>query len=148
MGSLLKNIGITERYCLQYRNDKLKELGINGCQHMYILNICSKPGMPQENLAKLNCINKSNVTRTLAQLEEDGFILRKNSEEDKRVILIYPTQKAIDIYPKVKKVLIEWEDYVMTDFTEEEKIVISNLMEKVKHKAKELTANDICLKEN
>ena len=53
-----------------------------------------KHGISQEKLAKMIYINKSNVTRNLAVLEKNGYIERRPAENDKRVMLVFPTQKA------------------------------------------------------
>lgn len=81
-------------------------------------------------------INKSNVTRQLAALEESGFVIRRPSETDRRVTLVYPTQKAMDVLPRILEVLREWNNYITEDFTDEEKEVLSNFLERICEKAK------------
>jgi DNA-binding MarR family transcriptional regulator len=135
MASLLKCIGVSQRCFNQYRDENMKPLGINGCHHMFIVNVCRTPGITQEKLSKLLYINKSNVTRTIDQLEADGFVLRQPSEEDKRSYLIYPTQKALDIYPKILDIIAVWRTHILSDFSEQEKELLINMMEKVMNKA-------------
>ena len=65
-------------------------------------------------------INKSNVTRNLAVLEKNGYIERRPSENDKRVMLVYPTQKAEDTLPLLREIVHDWNDLVAADFTEDE----------------------------
>lgn len=135
MASLMKCIGVSQRCYTQYRDENIKPLGINGCHHMYIVNICKNPGITQEKLSKLLFINKSNVTRTIDQLEQDGFVLRQPSPEDKRSYLIYPTEKAVEIYPKIQEIITAWKNNILSDFSEEEKILLLTMMEKVMNKA-------------
>ena len=71
-------------------------------------------------LAREICINKSNVTRHLAALEESGYVERKPSEQDKRVTLVFPTEKALDILPTVRSVIREWNEYLTEGMDEEE----------------------------
>lgn len=135
MEALMKYISRTWRCAILYRNDKLEQEGLNGYQHTYILKICQNPGISQEQLAQMIYINKSNVTRQLALLEQNGFITRNPSEKDKRVMQVFPTQKALDIYPSVHKLLVQWNDYLVEDFTEEECHQLHSLMERVMNKA-------------
>lgn len=135
MESLMKYIGKTSRCAILYRNSKLEKEGLNGYQHNYILNICKHPGLSQEQLAQKIFVNKSNVTRQLNLLEQNGFITKKTSASDKRVILVFPTQKAHDIYPKVFNLLSEWNNYLLEDFTEEECLRLYSMMEHVMNKA-------------
>ncbi|HYE80649.1 MAG TPA: MarR family transcriptional regulator [Clostridia bacterium] len=135
MESLIKYIGRTWRCAVLYRNDKLAHEGLNGYQHTYILKICQNPGISQEQLALMIYVNKSNVARQLASLEQNGFITRRSSEKDKRVMQVFPTQKALDVYPKVRKLLLEWNACLTEDFTEEERNQLYSLMERVMNKA-------------
>ncbi len=135
MEALMKYISRTWRCSIMYRNNKLEHEGLNGYQHSYILKICQNPGISQEQLAQMIYINKSNVTRQLALLEQNGFITRNPSEKDKRVMQVFPTPKALDVYPKVYDLLSEWNDYLVEDFTEEERLQLYSLMERVMNKA-------------
>ena len=118
-----------------YRGEKLERIGLNGCQHTYILTICRNPGVSQEQLARLIIINKSNVTRQLAVLEQNGFITRVPDEKDRRVLRVYPTQKALDACPVVKQVLSDWQEYVMEGFTAEEREQLTGMMQRVMERA-------------
>lgn len=122
---MLKQIGIIERCAIMYRNQAFKEIGLNGCSHSYILHVCRNPGITQDALAKLIHVNKSNVCRNLAMLEELGYIYRKESETDKRSTLVYPTDKAIETLPKIREILHKFDTMVTSVFTEEEKDLIN-----------------------
>src|SRR5699024_1205899 len=101
MESLMRYINRTARLSTLYRNEKLKEYGLTGIHHTYILNICRNPGISQEKLAKMIYVNKSSVTRQLARLELKGYVKRIPSTSDKRELLIYPTEKTNEVYPIV-----------------------------------------------
>ena len=135
MISFMRYISRIARCADQYRNDYLIGDSLAGYQYTYILNICRNPGISQEKLAKLIYINKSNVTRQAALLEQNGYIERRTSECDKRVIKLYPTAKAEEIYPKIVDVLHEWNDLLTDDFTEEEKELMQKLLERMMEKA-------------
>ena len=135
MTAFTKSINVLYRCAVLFRTEKLKETGLNGYQNTYISNICRNPGISQDQLSKLIYINKSNVTRQLAALEQMGFITREASPTDRRVLLVYPTQKAKDLYPYIQQILGEWNDYLTSDFTEEERVLLSSMMERVMEKA-------------
>lgn len=135
MISYMKYISITSHCATQYRSERLSGSGLNGCQCSYIFNICRNPGITQDQLAQQIHVNRSNVTRQLASLEENGFVVRKQSESDKRAIEVYPTDKATDILPTVLDIFHEWRDYLIEDFTDEEKACLLSLIERVARKA-------------
>lgn len=135
MDSLMRSINRTHRCSNRYHNEKLKADGINGNQQVYIFQICRHPGITQEQLAKRIAVNKSNVTRQLCTLEQNGFILRKSSPEDKRSLQVYPTEKAEALYPKVLQLMKEWNQLLLEDFSPEEKEKLLSMMAQVQRKA-------------
>ena len=135
MDSFMRCVSRTARCAALYRGEQLESIGLNGGQHTYILNICRNPGVSQEQLSRLLYINKSNVARQLANLEQNGFVTRVPDGEDRRILRVYPTQKALDACPVVQKVLADWQNYVMADFTPEEREQLTGLMQRVVERA-------------
>ena len=138
MDRLMKSVNRTHRCYNKYHAEKLKDYGIGGHQMLYIVRICHHPGVSQERLAKHIAVNKSNVTRQLSALEQNGFIYREPSKEDKRSILVYPTQKALDVCPIIEQMRQEWNDLLLEDFSEEEKEQLLIMMKKIQLKAMDL----------
>ena len=80
----------------RYRTEQLAPLELKSCHAGYLLAICACPGITQEQLSRRIYANKSNVARQLAVLEESGYVLRQPGEADRRVMRVYPTEKAPD----------------------------------------------------
>lgn len=133
--SFMKYISRIARCADQYRNDCFVEDKLTGYQYTYIINICRNPGISQDKLSKTIYINKSNVTRQIGLLEQNGYITRKGSSYDKRVIEVYPTEKAYEVLPKIMNVLHEWNNYLVSDFTDEEKEIMQQLLKRMMDKA-------------
>ncbi len=135
MESLMKYIGRISRCGVMYRSDKLDAEGLGGHQHIYILKICQNPGITQEQLSKLIYINKSNVARQLAILSEHGFVTRRADPGDRRVQLVYPTEKAMALYPKVRALFLEWNRLLTQDLSEEEYLLLTSYLERLLSRA-------------
>ena len=135
MSSIMRSVNIISRCGAMYRADKMKSHELAVCHHSYILAICHNPGISQEQLARHICINKSNVTRALATLEDQGYVQRRHSETDKRVTLVFPTEKMLAMYPKVKEIATEWNNYLSADLTEEERALFQKTLEKISARA-------------
>ena len=135
MSQIIRDITELTRCGAQYRLDQLSPMGLKACHASYLTEICACPGISQDGLARRICINKSNVARQAAVLEEEGFISRTPSPADKRVMELYPTQKALDLLPQIQAILTRWEDCITGDLTEEEKDQISVLLAKMKIRA-------------
>ena len=135
MSQIIRDMTEISRCGVQYRSDKLTPMGLKSCHSSYLVEICENPGISQDKLARRILINKSNVARQVANLEEDGFIRRVPSEADKRVMELYPTEKTLALLPQLKEILNQWEDCITHDLTEEEIEQITILLNKMKYRA-------------
>lgn len=135
MISFMKYISVIARCSAQYRNYRLSDAAITGNQYAFILNICRNPGISQDGLATLVHLNKSNVARQLAQLESNGYIERTYCPCDKRITEVYPTDKAESVMPEIQTVLREWNEYLTEGFSDEERLLVSRILEKMTERA-------------
>ena len=120
MPSLMRYINIISRCSSMWRADKLEGTELSEQHYPYIITVCRNPGISQDSIARKLFINKSNVTRSLSYLENHGFVTREQSSEDRRITLVYPTEKAQDILPQVRSIIRGWNAYITEGFTEEE----------------------------
>ena len=135
MSQLVKDITEVTRCGAQYRTDQLAPMGLKACHASYLQEICTDPGISQDKLAKRICINKSNVARQIAVLEEDGFVRRTTSATDKRIMELYPTEKTLELLPQIQKILSHWEFWLTQDLTEEEVSIVAEALVKMKAQA-------------
>ena len=135
MESFMRCISRTARCSQLYRSERLAEVGLNGGQYVYISNVCRNPGISQEQMSRQILINKSNVARQLAALEQNGFVRREPDAKDRRVMRVYPTEKAEEVYPYIQQVLADWRHYLTEDFSDEEREQLDSLLERVLEKA-------------
>ena len=135
MSQIIRDMLEISRCGVQYRSDNLAQFGLKSIHASYLTEICANPGISQDRLAKLIFINKSNVARQVAVLEEDGFVRRVPSAADKRVMELYPTEKALEILPRINEMLLCWENCITHDLSEEEKELITALLGKMSSRA-------------
>ena len=135
MSDIIRDITEITRCGAQYKTDNLAAFGLKGCHPSYLGEICACPGISQDKLAQRICINKSNVARQAAILEEDGFILRKPSQTDKRVMELYPTEKTLELMPQITRILDYWTTSLTEDFSEEELATLEKALLRMRTKA-------------
>ncbi len=135
MEPFMKPVHQLSRCFILYRDKQLCSEGITGYQQSYLIKICDNPGIPQEQLSKILYVNKSSVTRQLAMLEKAGFITRSPHEEDKRQLLVFPTQKAIDLYPKLRQVIRQWNAALLENIPQEQQEVFSAFLHQLLDRA-------------
>ena len=135
MSDISRDITEIARCFAQYKVDMLSPMGLKVCHASYLSEICACPGISQDKLAQKICINKSNVARQAAILEEDGFIIRKPSESDKRCMELYPTEKTLELMPRITGILECWDQCLTQELTDEEITMVTAILERMKEKA-------------
>lgn len=135
MSEIIRNITEITRCGVQYRTESLAPMDLKACHASYLTEICAEPGISQDRLAGRICINKSNVARQAAILEEGGFITRVPCRNDKRVMRLYPTEKTLSLLPQLTEILDTWEKCLTKDLTDDEIEILAGLLERMKRRA-------------
>ena len=78
---------------------------------------------------------RSNVARQVAVLEENGFLTRTPSATDRRIMQLFPTEKTLELLPKITPILGCWEACLTSDISDEEKAVLERVLARMKEKA-------------
>lgn len=111
--------------------DRLKELGVNVGQFPHLMRVCATPGLTQDEIAEKTRTDKSTVAKMLKQLDGAGFVTRKGNPGDKRSLLVFPTQKALDVYPAIMKEKRRWHEKLTGGLTATERHVLDMLLAKI-----------------
>ena len=120
MYRIMRKINLISRCQGNYLAEKMKQTGVYHGHHGYVLTIARNPGISQEALSAAMCVNKSNVARAVAQLEELGFVERRPADRDKRVLQLYPTEKLQLVLPQIRNDTQAWNTYLTEGLREED----------------------------
>lgn len=130
-------ISVLHRYAVQFYNRWEAETGIRGVQYPYLFYICRHEGCRQEDLAEHLHVNKSNVTRQLDKLQQNGFIEIRPDESDGRGNRVFPTAKALESRERVRGVLEQWNEQLCGNLTPDESETLKSLLDKALQGLKE-----------
>jgi DNA-binding MarR family transcriptional regulator len=111
-----------------YRENQLEPLGLTTRHGWFLREVGQNPGISQEQLSQKLCLNKSNVARQSAAMEEEGYILRKPCGKDKRVLRLYLTEKAQALLPEIQRITDRWEQLLTRELTESEAQILNILL--------------------
>ena len=142
MSKIVESISAVFRSGVRYRTDRLEPLGISSRQGAFLLDICAQPGISQDALARRGSINKSNVTRQVSALEEMGYISRRGCDKDKRVMRLYPTEKALAIEGQIRSVMESWNSALTEALTGEEQAQLAALLDRLRTRAAEIAGEE------
>jgi DNA-binding MarR family transcriptional regulator len=74
-----------------------KKYGLTGPQLIILNEIQKSPNRQISDIAKAVSLSQATVTSILDRLCHQGFAIRQRSEQDKRKVTIYLTDKAIEV---------------------------------------------------
>ena len=126
MPNIMRSISATYRAAMLYREHALEGTGLGPYQTPYLMVLYRKEGISQ---------HKSTVARQLMALEKDGFVFRTPDPADHRQILVFPTEKARSLEERIRSILSGWSDFLLEDFTPEERETALELMNRIARKA-------------
>lgn len=135
MSQLTNDMYAIIRCGIQFRGEQTIPLGLKSCHIGYLSRICCYPGISQDQLAQMMFINKSNVARQVAALEEDGFITRTPATSDKRVMELYPTEKTLELMPQLESIVCQWDQIITAGISEEDARTVTRILEIMRENA-------------
>lgn len=124
-----KFISYLHRYGQIYIDKKIEPYGIGSGQFSFLVRLYHEDGVNQESLSNYLMIDKATTTRAIKKLFDEGYVIRKTDEKDKRSYLIFLTDKAKELEPEMKKIASEWENILFSGFDKNEREDIVNSLE-------------------
>lgn len=102
-----------------------------------------KEGTPSTKLGPMMGMEPTSLSRTLKLMEDEGFILRKESEKDKRKVLIFLTEKGLEKRKIIRSSLLSFNEELERKISQEDlqgfyKVMnaLDNLIEEIENEQK------------
>ena len=130
MEHLGKHISLLYRQSQIYFNAELKKYKLGSGQYIFLLSLLENEGINQEQLADIVKIDKTTTARAVAKLEREGYLIRETSQEDKRAYILHSTEKARSIHETLERILTQWNNFMLADFTAEDKQTLRRLLDR------------------
>lgn len=115
MDDFIKWVSVASRHTVMHMDRVMAPYGLNASQYMYIVRVCEQPGLTQDRFLQMFYIHPSNVTRAMLALEKQGFLERRPNPKDRRTFCVYPTGKALEVYPVITRLRRAWQDVLLAD---------------------------------
>ena len=132
MKEILREIGMIARALDSISNIEFKEINLTKGQYLYLVRICENPGIIQEKLAEMIKVDRTTTARAIKKLEMQGFIEKKDDEQNKKINKLYPTLKAEQVYPFLKREGDYSNKVALKGFSEEEVETIYQMLQRVR----------------
>lgn len=132
MTEILRDIGMIARALDSIANIEFKEYDLTRGQYLYLVRIYEQPGIIQEKLAEMIKVDRTTAARAAKKLAENGFIERKDDEENKKIKRLFPTNKGKEVAPYILAENAYSNAVALKGLSNEETEVLSDLLEKVR----------------
>jgi DNA-binding MarR family transcriptional regulator len=132
MKEILREIGMIARALDSISNIEFKEYDLTKGQYLYLIRICENPGIIQEKLAEMIKVDRTTAARAIKKLAMQGFIEKKDDDNNKKIKKLFPTGKGEKVYPFLKREGEYSNMVALSGFSEEEIDIIYNLLQKVR----------------
>ncbi|MBN9292735.1 MAG: MarR family transcriptional regulator [Flavobacteriia bacterium] len=90
-------------------NNKAMEYGLT-ISTGYILLIIDKEGTPSTQLGPKMGMEPTSLSRTLKSMEDAGLIYRKQADGDYRKVLVFLTEKGVELRKLTKSTILEFNE--------------------------------------
>ncbi len=120
MIDVYKCFNITSKHASVFLDEKLAKYELCSGHRAFVKRIYEKPGITRDIIKNIVHVHASNVTRAIDYLEEKGYITKVLKEDDKRICLLYPTEKLKEVYDVIVEAEKEWTKIITEGLTEEE----------------------------
>lgn len=102
--------------------------GLTQASGFALLNISSK-GTPATKIAPLMGMKATSLSRLLKKMEDDQLICRKKEKKDRRMVMIHLTDLGKEKKAISKKVVVEFNKYMITHIDQADLEVYYKVME-------------------
>ena len=109
----------------------LRAEGVGTAEIDLIHALRHNPGCTQAKLAEILHADKAAIARRTKNLEEKGYLVRRDDPEDRRSQLLYPTAQAEALKSSKAEIEASFYEYLTSILTEEEAETFAALLDRV-----------------
>jgi len=128
---ILREVGTLAR-CIQSISDiKYREIRLQRGQFIFLTRICEHPGINLIELSNLLKVDKTTTTKAIQKLLEENYVRRERDNADKRMWHLFPSEKALEIYPYIIHEENRYIDACFKGFSQEERDTVFRLFKRM-----------------
>lgn len=129
MVDILRSIGVIARSLDSISNIEFKQYDLTKGQYIYLARIYENPGIIQEKVAEMIKVDRTTAARAIKKLENNGFIVRKQSQDNKKEKKLFVTEKGKETYPILSREENYSNEIALNGLSDEERKQVFELLE-------------------
>lgn len=131
MFTIIRRLGAITRLLQIDSNQSFKGIHLNNNLFIYIIRVVETPGMFLGELADSIQIDRTTSFRTVKKLIDQNYLSLKNDDLNLKIKRIYPTKKALDIYPMLHQYETDKSARLLSNLSTKEQTQLKNLLDRL-----------------
>jgi MarR family transcriptional regulator for hemolysin len=120
-------------------DQQLRPLGLSQARWLVLLHLhMARDDLTQKALSERLAIEGPSLVRLLDRMEEDGWVERRISPNDRRAKTVHPTAKATETTREIKRIAAGLRKELLRDISAEELACTSDVLRRIKQQAENL----------
>ncbi len=129
--SPIKKISRLHRLNFNSLTKPLAEIGMARGTLPFLMEVLCCDGVIQQDITQALSIDPAATARALQQLENRGFVNRKENKDNRRQKCVYATDKTKDIQGGILEILEKNKKQLFKGFTEKEETEFLNMLDRM-----------------
>ena len=137
-----RNIGrsmmISDKYFKLFLRNELQPYGLNAAEGIVLLMLyeqAARGGKTQDELIREIHYDKGVMTRTMKELEQQGFVCREQNPSDSRSYLFSLSEKALGFKDTLTDILRQWNGALLEGLTDEQLSLVESALSRMAQNA-------------
>lgn len=93
-----------------------------------LINLSTNEGVPSTQIAPMLGMESRSLTRVVKEMEAQDIITKENSKEDKRVVMVFLTEKGKEYKKRAKSIIRRFNNQIKEKVGEEKLAVLEEVM--------------------
>ena len=136
IGPANRTVSLIYRYGRRFLARELKAISLDVGQYPFLIAVLRNPGITQEQISERLGMDRGTTARSVAALEEQGYITRETDTRDRRINHMYSTEKAERLKDELYAISDKLHSAYMAGFSDEEKEQLAVLLLKMRDNIK------------
>jgi len=111
----------------------LRPFAITPVQWRVLTNLREFDGQNVNALAERSYTDRTNLSRAVTMLEQDGLVERRREERDQRNVLVFLTATGLKKFNDARPAVSNDIEFILEGFSKTETDTLMNLLNKIKH---------------
>lgn len=121
-------LGASQNVVFKYFAKELSEYGVTPSQYGVLNCLWQYGDLSPSRIREILSLEASSVSGILDRMQKSGLIDRHIDQNNRRIIIVSPTEKSMEVKDGVEAVVREMNDKFLEPFSDEERIILKKAL--------------------